>query len=258
MHQTLTIIVVFTNAPHVYSPKVLSALCDGVHKLLLQWGDKGTQVSTLQGSPDLIITVVLKRVKIHPQVTRKEHWILHRWYDTLLKSIHVHLEPKLKQASIIIDSSNVFRSPSEYSWQQHIKKCPRQFISWMFVHLYIPYMYLWDDGDLWPQVFQSETGNVNSINKDGASGWLNDPEQSQSERWLSCTSTTHYTNLKENQDFLRGNNCKHMHLSVLNKSYFARIKTLSMEIYSFIAAITLVPEGTSHWMSFNTKSSPSR
>ena len=42
--------------------------------------------------------------------------------------------------------------------------------------------HLWDDGDPGTQVLQSKAGNITVVNDNGPSGWLDDTEQSKSQR----------------------------------------------------------------------------
>ena len=38
--------------------------------------DKGLEMGVLQRSPDLSVTVLVKRIKVHPQATREHNWVL--------------------------------------------------------------------------------------------------------------------------------------------------------------------------------------
>jgi len=57
------------------------------------------------------------------------------------------------------------------------------------------YAHLWNDWQLRPKISQSHLSNGMPVDDDSAFGGLDDPEQGQGHRWLSCSCASNYANL---------------------------------------------------------------
>lgn len=96
-----------------------------------------------------------------------------------------------------------------YSWWQLVQWLLIQFsteivkYTYMFVQIYLIKTYMSDpitclrnDGDSWPEILQTNAGNVNAINNNGPTHSFNNTKQCQSKGCLSSPSPTHNTNLR--------------------------------------------------------------
>lgn len=70
---------------------------------------------------------------------------------------------------------------------------------WETTHLHLCPLWtdLWDDGDPGAELMEAQLSNVHPVNEDMALGSLDDPEQTQRQGGLPCSSAPHDPHLME-------------------------------------------------------------